>query len=316
MERRALLTTLGIGAATAIGGCLSRADTSDDPGNDSGRNDGGNSGDRIAAGERGRRTVGDGSLRGDALRQPHAVALANRTAESVDATFAIRTADGVAFEEPLELGQDASIVVSLTEIARYEVEATVPDAGAATTQTVDLGSFDCNGGQTTFALQPDGRLESRTVSTMMACLDVVTERVAPGESIERTIGGEPSSEEHGGADDEQHSLGVENPTASPWTVRVVLSESGDPRFDGVFVLGADASANLPITEPGDYELHASVLETGESEQESVDPGRFDCNASTTNAIATEDGELRIRTISTLIACDATATVDDEADGSR
>lgn len=317
MERRALLTTLGIGAVTAIGGCLSRAGTSDDPGNDSDPDGSGSSDTRIPVGERDRRSVGDGSLAGDgsfdgdALRRPHAVALANRTEEFVDATFAIGTADGTVFEEDVELGSDASIVVSLTAIARYEVEATVPGAGTATTQTIGLESFDCNGGQTTFALQPDGRLESGTVSTAMACPDVVTERVGPGESIERTIGGEPSGEGSDGTDDEQHSLGVENPTTSPWTVRLVLAESGGPRFDGVFVLGTDASVNLPIDEPGDYELHASVLETGESAHESVDPGRFDCNASTTNAIATEDGELRIRTVSTMIACDADATAADE-----
>jgi hypothetical protein len=320
MERRALLTTLGIGAAAAIGGCLSRADTNDDPANDSDPDDSAPSGGRIPAGERDRRTVGDGSLGGDSLRRPHAVALANRSGESVDATFAIHSADGPVFEEDLELGPDASIVVSLTEIARYEVEATIPDVGAATTQTVGLDPFDCNGGQTTVALQPDGRLESGTVSTTMACPDVVTERVGPGESIERGI--EPAIERTNGgthspegadSDDEHHSLGVENPTASPWTIRVVLSEDGDPHFDGVFELGADASANLPIAEPGEYHLDASVLETDEHKRESIDPGLFDCNASTTNATATENGELRIRTISTMIACDAGAVggIDDQ-----
>lgn len=306
MERRALLTTLGIGAATAIGGFLSRAGAIDDPGNDSDPDDSGPTDGTVPSGRRDRRTVGDGSLGGDALRRPHAVALANRTAEPVDATVAIRTADDTAFEEQLELGSDASIVVSVTELARYEVEVTVPDDNAATTETIALESFDCNGGQTTFALQPDGRLESRTVSTTMACLDVVTERVGPGESIERTIGDEPSGDEHGGSDDEQHSLGVENPTTQPWTVRTVLTESGEPRFDGVFVLGADASVNLPIAEPGDYELHASVLETGATARESIDAGLFDCNASSTNATASETGGLRIRTISTMIACDAGA----------
>lgn len=314
MDRRTLLTTLGGGAAAAIGGCLTRADTSDDPGNDSDLGDTGPGGGSIPAGDRDRRTVGDGSLGGDAIRRPHAVALANRTDESVEATFEIRTADESALDEELELGPDASLVVSLTELARYEVEATVPDVGAATTQTVGLEPFDCNGGQTTVALQPDGRLESRTVSTTMACLDVVTERVGAGESIERTIAEAPAGETNDDADDEHHSLGVENPTTQPWTVRVVLSESGEPRFDGVFALGADASVNLPIAQPGEYELQASVLETGASEQGSIDRALFDCNASTTNAAVTEDGDLRIRTISTMMACDGT-TVDGGPNGS-
>lgn len=331
MERRTLLATVGIGAATVAAGCLSRSNESDDPETDTtpsddtdpasaaSTNDGAGSetaDERIASGETDRRTVGSGDLDGDGLRTPHTVALANRTDETVEATFEIRRDDAAVLDERLTLEADASIAISLTELARYEVEASV--SGAATTETIGLDAFGCNGGQTTIRIQPDGRFETGTISTLLACPGVVTERIAAGESVEHTIGGgfgAGGSDDGGAGDDgssddggseEQHSLGLHNPTQETWTLRAVLADSAGVLFDGVFTLEANASVNLPIAEPADYEFDASVLETDASASEAVPSEQFDCNVSSTNATVDADGELAIRTISTMIACDASA----------
>ncbi|WP_248517679.1 hypothetical protein [Salinarchaeum laminariae] len=326
MERRTFMTTVGIAGVTAAAGCLSSADSSDDSANDS-ENDpatgestdpgaGSESAEaQIASGETDHETVGSGALEGDGLRDPHTVALANRSDDAIEASFAVRTDDGVAFERTVELESEASIAVTLTEIARYEIEASVPGEGTATTETIPLDMFDCNGSQTTIAFRPDGTLESSTVSTMMACFGVVTERIPATETFEHTIDGAIGSGKSGTGDDqpseEQHSLGVVNPTDETWTVRAVLSGAEGAVFDGVFTLEADTAATLPIAEPGNYDLEASVLETDASEVESVDSDSFDCNVSSTNATVGADGQLEIRTISTMIACDV-----DSDDGSN
>lgn len=310
---------MGIGATAAAAGCLSRA-TSIDPENESSPDEteskandpaSDDETERIESETTGRRTIGSGSLDGNGLRTPHTVALANRTDEIVEGTFTIRTDGDVAFEETVELEPDAVLSVSLTEFARYEVEASIPDAGAATTETVGLDVFDCNGGQTTIGLRPDETLESTTVSTRLACASV-EERVPAGESIEHVIGGVGAGEAENG-DDAKHALRADNPTAETWTVRAQLSEDAQAVFDGAFTLEPGAEAVLLIAESGDYEFEASVLETDAAATESVGADLFDCNSSSTTASVDAEGELDVQTISTLIACGVDE--DDRSNGS-
>lgn len=319
MERRAFLA-MGVGATAAAAGCLSRA-TSIDPEDESSPDEteskandpaSDDETERIESETTDRRTIGSGSLDGDGLRTPHAVALANRTDGDVEGTFTIRTDGDVAFEETVELEPGAVLSVSLTEFARYEVEASIPDAGAATTETVGLDVFDCNGGQTTIGLRPDETLESTTVSTRLACVSV-EERVPAGESVEHVIGGVSAGEAEN--DDAKHALRAENPTEETWTVRAQLSEDAEAVFDGAFTLEPDAEAVLPIAESGDYEFLASVLETDAAATESVGADLFDCNSSSTTASVDAEGELDVQTISTLIACGVDDDEDDRSNGS-
>lgn len=316
MERRTLLTTIGTGVVTAAAGCLSSANESDDTANDT-DGDGGGPGPqpertRVASGETDRRTFGDESLDGDGLRQSHVVALANRTDDAVEAIFSIRQDGEVAFEERFELGADGSIAVSLTELSRYELQASIPNVGS-TTQALGLDLFGCNGGQTTIALQSDGTFETGTISTMMACPGVVTEHVAADESFEHLIGGGFGASDSNGAggdgatSEERHSLGLDNPTDETWTIRAELSDTSGSLFDGVFTLEAGASVNLPIADSGDYEFATSVLETDATATEAVGTDLFDCNVSSTTAAVDVDGQLSVQTISTMMACD----VDDD-----
>lgn len=321
MERRTVLTSIGIGLTIATAGCVSRAEQASDPGaNTENRytdTEGTSDADATSAvtsvsdEDAEERTLGDGSLDENGLRTPVQVTLTNEAAETREAQLVVRESEDTLFDESFELEADAAVHVSLTELGEYTVQTTLIDAATGadgdteTTEMLDVGyeQFDCNSTTAAVGIHDDGSLTSSVRSTLMACQGVVTERVASDETASSTVGTEPSATgDEQAPGDETHGFVVHNPTGQTWTARLLVEQSSDPAFDGVYTLEPDATAEVILVESGDYRLETVVIETETAESEEIGPDSFDCNASTTQVELDSAGDLELTTISTQMAC--------------
>ncbi|ELY99175.1 hypothetical protein [Natrialba asiatica] len=313
MERRTVLASIGIGLTTAAAGCLSETDATADPGSESDSESGPESDGRslatqaesaptaVESGATADRLIGDETLADGGLRKPVQVALTNRASETHTPALAIERNETTVLEEAFELGADAAVHVSLTDLDEYTVRATLPDAEQEETVTVGRDQFDCNATTATVAVRDDGTLESSVVSTLMACRGVVTATVERDETNSTTVGAVPGASEQESAD-ARHGIVVHNPTAQTWTTHILLDESSDPTFDGVYALEPGATAEIELAESGEYDLDVTVLETDATDHERIGATSFDCNASTTQAELDAAGTLELATISTQVAC--------------
>ncbi|WP_323171126.1 hypothetical protein [Natrialba sp. PRR66] len=317
MERRTVLASIGIGLTTAAAGCLSETDATADPGSESESNPESEStpenDDRslatqaesapttVESGATVDRRIGDETLADSGLRKPVQVALTNRASETHTPALVIERDETTVLEESFELGADAAVHVSLSDLDEFTVRATLPDAEQAETVTVGRDQFDCNATTATIAVQDDGTLESSVISTLMACRGVVTATVERDETNSTTVGAMPGASEQDAAD-AKHGVVVHNPTAQTWTTRILLEESSDPTFDGVYTLEPGATAEIELAESGEYDLDVTVLETDATEHEQIGATSFDCNTSTTQAELDAAGTVDLTTISTRMAC--------------
>ncbi|QIB75904.1 hypothetical protein GL213_02580 [Halogeometricum borinquense] len=306
MERRAFLGTVGIALSAAVGGCTARGGEENgseqtETGTMTDEDDNQTSGEsptQVSGSGTVSRTVSDGSLSEPGLRKPHRLQFKNATDDSQVGTLQIRGSDDeTRFEEQFELASDASVSVILTALDRYE--ATISLA-SGTSKTVELGPelFDCNTTTTTAAIQSDGTLDVMTASTRMACPGVVTDTVPAGESRAERIG-EDTTED---TSRKPHAVLLGNPTDETWTTRLRVADDERVRFDGVYTVEPEANVRVVLAEPAEYQLDASVLETGAEATESVGADQFDCNSSSTSVSVTDGGELKVASISTLMAC--------------
>lgn len=315
MERRTVLASIGIGMTTAAAGCLSETDATADPGSESESNpestpendarslatQAESAPTTVESGATADRLIGDETLADSGLRKPVQVALTNRASETHTPALVIERNGTTVLEESFELGADAAVHVSLSDLDEFTVRATLPDAEQAETVTVGRDQFDCNATTATVAVQDDGTLESSVVSTLMACGGVVTTTVERDETNSTTVGAMPGASEQESAD-ARHGIVVHNPTAQAWTTHILLEESSDRTFDGVYTLEPGATAEIELAESGEYSLDVTVLETDATEHEHIGATYFDCNTSTTQAELDAAGTLELATISTQMAC--------------
>lgn len=302
----------GIGI-TAIAGCISQADTGDQPPNEATNtptdqpptNDPTettqmNEHERIPTGETTNIALGEETLSETGARTPHGIVLDNPTDETWTRHLVIREPDdSVALDETYELESESNVAVSLTDPLRYTAEVNIPETESSSTVDVDLAWFDCNASSTSFTIQSDGEVKTATISTKMACLNVTTERVSAGKETSLSLGDGSLSNE---SDSKPHGMTLTNPTEDTVTSRLVIARGEEVLLDGLYTLESVGEVAVTLTEPGHYQGTASIPTTGTTETFEVKPNQFDCNHSSTNISIRSDSELDAETISTLMAC--------------
>jgi len=310
MERRTFLASAGIGLVTATAGCTSQATPSGSPETDEETTTPGSEGTQtgteqteqtlIEAGDTAERRIGTASLEERGLRNAHHVAFGNPTAESHQGTMTITTGGETVFEESVELEANASIVASLTDLDAYTARVAVPELDVAEEVTIEPHQFTCNVTKTTVSIQEDNTLDSRSVSTRMACPGVVTE-TAPADGLASyTLGDDPIPADTGKF---SHTLLLRNPSDETWTTRILVENDSTAQFDGVYTVEPEGTVLITLSERGTYTLSMAVVETETTVTEQVTPANFDCNESSTRAEIIATGELTTNTVSTLMACD-------------
>ncbi|AGB15599.1 hypothetical protein Halru_0980 [Halovivax ruber XH-70] len=302
MKRRQLLAATGLGVTSMMAGCLQEfrpARDEDDRGDtqERGSTPADDSPTPVPAGETVERDPTDGQLGG--RRSPHAVFLTNPTKTERTVALAIEQGGETILDESFTVQPEGAAKVAISRFAAYTVEAAVDGSSESATETVERTQFDCNATSVQLELQADGTLSSSTLSTMMACGNVVTERVASGETVAHTVGTIEESDEMQG----EHTISVSNPTDRTWTARVLLEDEEITRFDGLFTVEPDATADVRFDRNGSETIATRVLDTGASaavDLEKKDIGA--CNVATTTVQLTDDGTLETSTESTDLGC--------------
>ena len=115
-------------------------------------------------------TVGDGKPPADGGDAAHNVVVRNPTSETwivrvVLASETVSPLDGIYTIEP-----DGERRLVLTESGAYDIDVRVLDTGTTQTTRLTDDDFDCNVSTTQVSLDSDGSLNSRTLSTLMACV--------------------------------------------------------------------------------------------------------------------------------------------------
>lgn len=302
MKRRAFLGTIGIGIA-ATTGCISQADASDQSPNEgtdtTTENTQMSEPKRVPSGETRKRTLGEGTLSDDGARNPHGIVFDNPTAERWTGRLVIRRPDdSVALDETYELESETKVVVTLTDPLRYTAEVSIPETGASETVDVELAWFDCNASSTSFTIKSDGQLETGTISTLIACMNVETERISTGEEKSLSLGDGSLPDD----DRKPHGVTLANSTEKTQTVRLVIEREKDVLLDGLYTLESEATVAVTFTEVGHYQGTVSVPTAGTAETFAVESDQFDCNSSATNVTVGSDGGLDVKTISTAMGC--------------
>ncbi|MFC3956997.1 hypothetical protein [Halovivax cerinus] len=306
MKRRHVLAAAGLGATAATAGCLQRLDATtpadtqprgstpdgDTPPSDAARST------RVPSGGTVERAPGDDTSGIGGRRSPHAVFLTNPTNTGRTVALVIVQGGKTLLDEAFAVEPEGTVAVEIRRLAAYTVEATVEGSGETETATVERAQFDCNATSVQLELQADSSLSSSTLSTLMACGNVVTDRVASGERVEHTVGTIEQSDELDG----HHTVSVENPTARPLTARLLLGDGERTLFDGLFSVEPDATADVHFDRNGSDRIEARVLETDASATVDLEEAGLGCTAARTTFELTEGGVLDTSTISTDLAC--------------
>lgn len=106
--------------------------------------------------------------------QPHGVSVGNAMPEAstVEVRIVDAAADRAVLELTTQLAADTAVEFSLLEPSTYRLDIRVPAMDASETVEVSRSWFDCNGSSTQVGVFEDGRIDSRTVTTLLACADV------------------------------------------------------------------------------------------------------------------------------------------------
>lgn len=169
MQRRALLRKLGgVTAIGAFAGCTSVQapgnDDQNDPTTDPGTtpSEPGPVVDELRIGNR-------DNVDFPETHRPHGITVVNDVDNTRDIGVELTDGDGsVLVEDSWSVPADGRIVMTLNEPDQYTLAVRLDgeDLGPVSPQA---GSFDCNDSQTTVTVGPNGELDSRTISTAVAC---------------------------------------------------------------------------------------------------------------------------------------------------
>ncbi|ELZ70451.1 hypothetical protein C457_08369 [Haloferax prahovense DSM 18310] len=132
--------------------------------------------------------------------------------------------------------------------------------------------------------------------------------VATGERLTTVVGDGPASDD--GAL-KPHHVRLENPTDEPWTARIDVSRPLGAGHRETYELDTDATVNVALRIPADYELTVTDITSDAVSAESVGPEDFDCNRSWT-AFSPGDGGVSVSGASTRMACGPHVLAADDA----
>lgn len=308
MNRRTFLGVGGIGL-TAIAGCLSQAnpddqvqddpsgESTDDPNHDATPT---NKTERVSSDETTNITLGKGMLSEDGARTPYRIIISNSTNEMWTSTFVVRDPDkSVHLDKTYELEPGSRVAILLTDPLRYTTEVAIPESGSSTTIDVDLEQYDCNSSSANITILSDGELESNTISTMMACQNLQTERVSADDDLSVSLGDGSLTDE---TDRKPHDVMMSNLTDNAVTSRLILMRDEQILLDGLYTLEPEAKVTVTLTKLGQYQAISSVPLKDNSKTVVIKPDQFDCNNSSTNATIQSGGSLDIKSVSTRMAC--------------
>ncbi|WP_336135897.1 hypothetical protein [Natronomonas amylolytica] len=106
--------------------------------------------------------------------RPHGVSVWNAMPDvsTVEVRIVDVADDRVVLELTTKLAADAAVEFSLLEPSAYRLDVRVPAMDARETVEVSRSWFDCNGSSTQVGVFEDGRIDSRTVTTLLECADV------------------------------------------------------------------------------------------------------------------------------------------------
>ncbi len=304
MKRRTLLGVIGLSIGP-ITGCLSQVESSEKTSSKSSVTNQPSSPtetttsgrEHVPEDESIRKSLGNGMLTDGESRKPHGIVLTNSTADIQTSRLTIRKPDNsVVHNKIYELGPEAEIVVSLTDPLRYSITANLYGADVSETIEIALERFDCNSSSATFDIVADNRIEVRGITTAMLCAVLQSEYINAGKEHSQSLG-EGSSPNIGW---KPHHVTITNPTDDTWTVRLLIERNGTILLDGIYTLESKATAEVTLTERGDYQGTVSVPISGTTEI--FEPDSFDCNGASTNATIASDGKLDVEMITTDIDC--------------
>ncbi|MFK8213151.1 hypothetical protein [Haloferax volcanii] len=132
--------------------------------------------------------------------------------------------------------------------------------------------------------------------------------VASGEHLTTVVGDGPAGDD--GAL-KPHHIRLENPTGEPWTARIDVSRPLGAGHAETYELDADATVNVSLRVPADYEVTVTDVATDADATEAVGPDDFDCNRSWT-AFSPGDGGVSVSGGSTRMACGSHVVGADDA----
>lgn len=141
--------------------------------------------------------------------------------------------------------------------------------------------------------QPDGR-----------------ERVASGKRKEITLGNvsvTPDSQR------KPYSVTLSNATDKMWVTSLTIrmrparsernTQSGSSTaLDTTYELESQASVDVSLVEPSHYSIEVSIPKRGTTSTTNITYSQFDCNHSSTNITIQPNGSLKIRSVTTQMAC--------------
>ncbi|MGB9958586.1 hypothetical protein ACOZ4B_19580 [Haloferax prahovense] len=151
------------------------------------------------------------------------------------------------------------------------------------------GSDDADDGNSTTETTPDPTPTPEPVEAVS---------VATGERLTTVVGDGPASDD--GAL-KPHHVRLENPTDEPWTARIDVSRPLGSGHVETYELAHDATVNVSLRVPADYELTVTDIDSDAAATESVGPDSFDCNRSWTAFSPGDDG-ISVSEASTRMAC--------------
>ncbi|MFC7203464.1 hypothetical protein ACFQJC_08065 [Haloferax namakaokahaiae] len=299
MQRRTLLSTLGIGLTAALAGCTASANGGDDP-TETPTETASPTPEPIEAvlvepGEQLTAVVGANAIIADGLGDPHHVRLRN----DIDAPWFVSIdvspplVSGHA--ETYEVRPEAEVVLTFPVPAEYDVSVTDVQSTATTTATITPSNFDCN--QSSTVISPDGgELSVQTLSTRMACAPPTITEETPF-SVTLGDGSLPDDEAT-----KPQSVMVSNATDTAETVEFSISTTDEQIvFGGTYRLEPNARLEVSLTEVRGVVAAVTRADGETTESVSISESQFDCNSSTTVLALVED-EIQARTRSTLLFC--------------
>ncbi|WP_396612528.1 hypothetical protein ACH9L7_04435 [Haloferax sp. S1W] len=302
MQRRAFLSTVGIGLTTTLTGCLASADSGDDAGGEqtdtSPTTDEPDTPDDSVAVDAGEQvTAVVGSKPDDGLGvTPHRLRLTNTTDSPWVARIEVTPTLAHPHAGTYKLAPDAEVTVVLRLPADYDVTVTDTQSDATATKSLSPDDFDCNQSWTAFS--PDGDdIAVSGASTRMACVDpIVSADDAPSVSVgDGSLSNESQMR--------PHSVSVSNPTDETTLVELALeTDDGRTAYAGHYRLESDARFDVVVTEQRALSARVKRLDTEEKETAAIEESMFDCNASTTTFSLEKSGGVKSATISTMMAC--------------
>jgi hypothetical protein len=299
VQRRTLLSTLGIGLTAALAGCTASADGGDDPTETPTETPTPTpepvESVLVEPGEALTAVVGANAITTAETVPSHHVRLGNDSDDPWYVSIEVSPPLASGHAETYDIRPDAEVTVTFPIPAEYDVSVTDVRAQVTTTATITPADFDCN--QSSTVVSPnDGELSVQTLSTRMACTPPTITEETP---FSVTLG--DASLPDGDATKPQTVM-VSNAAGTAETVDFALETTdGQVAFGGRYRVAPNARIEVSLTEVREVVATVSRVDGEATESVTIEESQFDCNSSITGLTLTDDG-IQSRTLSTLMFC--------------